>query len=194
MLMNNIAEIVAVDWAKCPRLTPAAQALFEELRITYDSVIQRITEMIDTFEKRTSLALVVSGNAIADLGLGVVFNEAANTAYSVEKMGIQHPDFDKTLQDVREILRFVCRETLGRYYKAMQELGYDAKDITNDLARVEDGTVSSIRELTKMSNKYDSVIQNLVDIKLIKPQAGWASLKISSPPEAELRRLDFGYR
>lgn len=192
--MGDIAEIVAVDWAKGPILTPAAQGLFEELQRTYDTVIQRTTGMIDVSEKRIPLALIVSGNAIADLSIGGVFNQAANLAYSVEGMGIQHPDLDNASQDVREILRFVCREMLGRYYKAMQELGYDAKEIAKDLSGVEDGTIRNIQELTKLSNKYDPLIQNLVGINLIKPQAGWASLKISSPPEAELRRLDFGYR
>ena len=190
MLMNNIAEIVAVDWVGSG-LSAASHPLFGELQTVYETVLDRAIHHMQGMQP--SQILTASGNALADLSADVL-KLAGFRAQVAEVLGISHPDFDGESREVHEILRFVCIETLGRYHRALMDKGYDAAKINEDLQGVKSGAIRGIEELARLSNKYEKYITKLIKIAPIKPPEGWASLRLAVPPQTGLDRLDFGYR
>lgn len=185
--MDDISQVVAINWEKAG-LSAEKFPLLGVLQTVYDDVISRaIHHMRDD---GPSQVLASSGNALANLSVEVLLH-TARKAYTIEDLGINHPDFDGQVEEVREILKFVCTETLERYFGAIRELGYEAKSIAKDLEGVKSGAIRGIEELSRLSNRWDNVVISLVAPFI--PVGGWSSLRPASPPKAELGRLSFGY-
>lgn len=187
--MNNIAEIVAIDWVGSG-LSAASHPLFGELQTVYETVFERVVH--NMLDMQPSQILTASGNALAELSVDVLRLDGRR-AQNAEVLGITHPDFDRNQQEVHKILEFVCIETLKRYYQALKEVGYDAKNIDDDIQRVRSGEIKGIENLAKLSNKYERHVMDIIKIGQVRPLGGWASLRLDDPPKVELDRPNFGY-
>ncbi len=186
--MDNIAEIVAVDWVGSG-LSAASHPLFGELQTLYETILDRAVHHMQ--DMNSSQILVASGNALAELSVDALKFGPKNLA--AEVLGITHPDFDRVSEEVHQILEFVCIETLKRYYQALKEVGYDAKNIDEDIRKVRTGKIKGIEDLARLSNKYERYVTDIIKINLVKPPDGWASLRLATPPQSESNRSNGGY-
>lgn len=187
--MNNIAEIVAVDWVGSG-LSAVSHPLFGELQTLYETVFDRAIHHMQ--DMQPSQILTASGNALAELSVDVLRLDGRR-AQSAEVLGITHPDFDRNQQEVQKILEFVCIETLIRYHRALKEAGYEAKKIDEDIQKVRSGEIKGIEDLARLSNKYEPYVTDIIKINLVKPPEGWASLRLPAPPQRESDRSNGGY-